>query len=324
MILKIIADPQTVAIYGSTCSAAAATASRAMSVAGLTMISGNNSAPFLTSIGGHPAPDWEDGFFRTAANEEHAGRAAAAYLRRKLGLRTAATIDDGDIYTKGLSESFNNAFVALGGKVVFSGTVSKGEQDFLPVLSAVAHSEAEALFFPLFPAEASKLLLRARRMPELRQLHFISGGSLIEQSFLDAVGAAARGMSFVGPVVPRGPAVDKLALAYEARYHEKPRASYYLSGYDAANLLFHGLERTVVREPSGALHFGRRKLRDVLYATQGFQGVTGELSCDQFGDCAAPSFQVLRLDDPGRGLAGLEANVVFTPADLMSCGAVNE
>ena len=54
--LKIIADPHLAAVFGTTCSGAAATASHAISDAGLTMMSGNNSAPFLTSIASQKAP----------------------------------------------------------------------------------------------------------------------------------------------------------------------------------------------------------------------------------------------------------------------------
>ena len=60
-VLKILADPQTIAIFGTTCFGAARTADHAMSEAGLVMISGSNSAPFLTSIGGKAAPDWHWG-----------------------------------------------------------------------------------------------------------------------------------------------------------------------------------------------------------------------------------------------------------------------
>lgn len=309
--LKIIADPQTTAIFGTTCSGAAATASKAMSDAGLTMISGNNSAPFLTSIAGHPAPDWQAGYFRTASNEQNAGNAAAAYAFQKLGLRKAAVINDNDIYTKGLTESFTKAFTELGGEIVLDTAVNKGDTQMFPVLTAVVNAQAELLFFPLFQPEGNHLLLQARKMPGLEKTLLISDGALIEKSFIEAVGEAAQGMCFVGPTRPEGPAVDQLTAAYIAKYHEEPTVSYFLSAYDAADLLFHAIEKAAVQDPDGTLHVGRAKIRDILYATKTFKGVTGTLSCDQFGDCAKSSFQILRLDDPSLGLKGLEANVVF-------------
>ncbi|MBU1138678.1 MAG: branched-chain amino acid ABC transporter substrate-binding protein [Proteobacteria bacterium] len=309
--LKIIADPQTAAIFGTTCSGAAATASKAMSDAGLTMISGNNSAPFLTAIAGNPGPSWQEGFFRTAPNEENAGKAAAGYAYEQLGLRRAATINDNDIYTKGLTESFKKSFVELGGRIVLDTAINKGDSEMDPVLTAVVNSRAELLFFPLFQPEANYILLQARKIPALDKILLISGGALIEKTFLEAVGEAAKGMCFVGPTQPSGPAAEQLTRAYTAKYKEEPTVSYFLSAYDAADLLFHAIEQAAVRDHDGTLHIGRKKLRDTLYAVRRFKGSTGTLSCDQFGDCAMSSFQVLRLDDPALGLNGLEANVVF-------------
>ena len=83
-VLKVLADTQTIAILGTTCSSSAKTAATAMSEVGLTMISGNNSAPFLTSIGGKAAPDYHPGYFRTAPNEEFSGKAAATFTYQKM------------------------------------------------------------------------------------------------------------------------------------------------------------------------------------------------------------------------------------------------
>ncbi len=310
--LKVIADPDTVAIFGTTCSGAAATASKAMSDAGLSMISGNNSAPFLTAIAGKAAPSWQKGYFRTAPNEENAGRIAAEYAYSQLGLRRAATINDNDIYTRGLTEGFKKAFLEFGGEVVLATSINKGDTQMVPVLTAVAHARADLLFFPLFQPEGNHILQQARSIPELAETVLISGGALIEQTFIDAVGKDADGMYFVGPASPSGQAVDKLAGLYEGKYNEKPTVSYYLSAYDAANLLFSAIEQAQATQKDGTLLIGRQKLRDVLYSGKPVKGVTGTLSCDEFGDCAQPSFRVLRLDDPALGVQGLEENAVFT------------
>lgn len=310
--LKVLADPQTVAIYGTTCSAAAATASQTMSAAGLTMISGNNSAPFLTSIGGTAAPDWQPGYFRTSNNEENAGRIAAEYAHKVLGIRKAATIHDNDIYTMGLASIFRTSFEELGGQVTLFAAVNKGDLEMQPVLEAVSHSQAELLFFPLFQPEGKQVLLQARKMPALKNTLLMSDGALIQQSFLDAVGAAAIGMYFVGPALPVGPAAESLNADYIIKYKEPPAVSYYIIGYDAANLLFKGIVEAAVTAADGTLYIGRQRLRDALYATTSFPGITGTLSCDKFGDCGQPAFNILRLDTLEQGLKGLESSIVYS------------
>jgi branched-chain amino acid transport system substrate-binding protein len=313
--LRIIADPKIAAVFGTTCSCDAATAAQLASQAGLSMISGNNSAPYLTALGGRKAPDWHDGYLRTAPNEETSGLTAARFAYEKLGVRRAATIDDGDIYTKGLTGGFQAEFERQGGKIVLVATVNKNDSDMGPVLTAVKDAKAELVFFPLFQPEGNYLLLTARKDPELRGVVLMSDGSLIDATFIAAVGQAAVGMYFVGPTPPPdSPALAKLTGEYRARYRQDPPTIYYENAFDAAEILFDAIEKAAVVGPDGGLHLPRQALRDALYATAGHEGVTGRLSCDRFGDCAKPGFNVLRLDDPALGVAGLKANVVFTYA----------
>ena len=312
--LKIIADPQAVAILGSTCSGAAVTASAAMSSAGLTMISGNNSAPYLTAIGGKRAPHWQPGYFRTAPNEEMAGNVAAQYAHANLGIRKAATIQDGDVYTRGLVEGFEQEFRRLGGDIVLSAGVDKGDMQMQPVLTAVVEAGPQLLFFPLFQPEGNRILLQSKKLAGLEQVVLMSDGALIEKSFLDAVGGMGKGMYFVGPANSNGALVKALEQDYVATFKAPPATSYYLNAYDSVNLLFAAIEKVAVKEKDGTLHIGRQALRDALYMSKMFDGVAGRLSCDEFGDCARPIFNVLRLDDPAAGVEGLQANVLFTNA----------
>jgi len=322
--LRIVADPRTVAIFGTTCSGAAATASKVMSDAGLTMISGNNSAPFLTAIGGKRAPNWQPGYFRAAANEENAGKAAATYAYTKLGVRQAATINDGDIYTRGLTDGFVSAFTQQGGTIVLDASINKGDEDMGPVLTAVAESKAQLLFFPLFQPEGNQILAQTRKNPRMEGLVLMSDGALIENSFLAAMGDLARGMLFVGPSVTKTAGGNELAQTYQQKFKTTPSTSYYLSAFDAAELLFLAIEHTAIHRPDGGLVIGREALRRQLYATKSFNGVTGVLTCDQFGDCAAPRFNVLRLDNPEDGVEGLQQNIQFSfapPAEGTVTGA---
>lgn len=311
-VLKILADPEVIAIFGTTCSGAARTVSHAMSEAGLTMISGNNSAPFLTSIGGKAAPDWHSGYFRTANNEETAGKAAAVFAFQMLHVRRVALINDGDIYTRGLTDGFKQAFEGLGGRIVIDTSINKGEIVMQPVLTAVKNTGAELVFFPLFQPEGNLILLQAKEIPEYKNIILMSDGALIENTFIQDVREKGKGMYFVGPAGPKGSEVDKLAFLYKTKYSASPANHYYLRAYDAALLLFAAIEKAAIQEPGGTIHLGREALRKSLYATVDFQGLTGKLTCDKYGDCSRPAFNILRLDDPDAGVAALQENIVFT------------
>jgi branched-chain amino acid transport system substrate-binding protein len=311
--LRIVSDPSVAGIFGTTCSGDAASAAQVMSAAGLSMISGNNSAPFLTSMGGKPASKWRPGYFRTAPNEEHSGPAAARYAYTALGSRKAAIIHDGDIYTLGLAEGFRQEYKRIGGQAVLFAAVDKGDADMRPVLEAVAASDADLLFFPLFQPEGNGVLQAARANPALAGLTLMSDGSLIDQSFIAAMGDAAKGMYFVGPTPPEpSKAVAAFETRYRDRYGEAPPTSYSLNAYDAAGILLDAIKAVARCGKDGNCVIGRGALRDALAATKDYPGVTGSLTCDRFGDCAIPRFNVLRLDDPAKGVDGLLANVVYT------------
>jgi branched-chain amino acid transport system substrate-binding protein len=314
--LKITADPRIVGIVGPTCSGAAATAMKVISPAGLVMISGSSSAPSLTSVGGEPGPDWQPGFFRTTQNDALAGRAAANFAFRVLGVARAATINDGDPYTRGLADAFEQAFTELGGQIVLSTAVNKGDTDMRPVLNAVAASGAELMFFPVFRPEGDYIVLQAREVNGLQDVTLMSAEGLYFEAFIAAVGESAVGMYFNAPIRPEGPAYDAFVTRYEAKYQELPVAAtpYDAHGYDAVNLLLHAIEETTVQDAKedGRLYVGRQALRDTLYATSGYQGLTGRLTCDEYGDCGAIRLQTTRLDDPAAGMQGLIANVVYT------------
>jgi branched-chain amino acid transport system substrate-binding protein len=309
--LKIVTRPQTVAIIGTTCSGAAMTAAKTMSEAGRVMISGTNRAPSLTSIGTRQGADWQPGYFRTVYNGAEQGTIAARFVFQQLGVTKAATINDGDIYTQGLTDAFEQAFTELGGDIVLATAVNKGDTDMHPVLTAVARSGAEAIFFPIFQTEREFIVRQAREVTGLENVILVSD-DILSSTFIEGVGTDGVGMYFVTSISPEGPAIDGLVSEYMSKYDELPHSPYYSHAYDAANLLLNAIDVVVVQDGDGTLHIGRQALRDALYATTDFQGVAGTLTCDQFGDCASARFNVVRLDDPTAGIEGLMSNVIYT------------
>jgi branched-chain amino acid transport system substrate-binding protein len=249
---------------------------------------------------------------RTAQNDALAGRVTAIFAFQELGKRKAATINGGDPYTRGLTDTFRQAFAELGGQVVLDAAVNTGDTDMEPVLNAVAASGAELLFFPLYEPEGDYLVLQADEMDPFEQITLITAEGLYLETFIAAVGQAAVGMFGIVPAAPESPEYDAYLAKFRAKYQEPPFPLYAATTYDAASLLFNAIETVAVQDKDGTLHIGRQALRDALYGTSGYQGVTGRLSCDEYGDCGVARFHVTRLDDPAAGLAGLDANVVYT------------
>jgi branched-chain amino acid transport system substrate-binding protein len=164
--------------------------------------------------------------------------------------------------------------------------------------------------------EGDYIVLQAKEMDELEGVTLMSAEGLYFDAFIESVGEAGTGIYFNTPARPEGPAYDAFFSRYEAIYGEPPTATpYHAHAYDALNLLLDTIAAVAVQDKDGTLHIGRQALRDAMYSTAGYQGLTGSLTCDQYGDCGGGRFQVVRLDDPAAGLEGVAANVVYTYPD---------
>jgi branched-chain amino acid transport system substrate-binding protein len=312
--LRVVADPQVVGILGTSCSGAAVAASPIVSEAGLVMISGSATNETLTGVSGERGANWHPGFFRTSFNGSMEYFTAANFAFHELGVTKAATINDGDAFTKGLTDSFGQLFGEMGGEHVVDITIDKGDENMVPALESVANSGAEFLFFPLFQPEGNFIVIQVQEVDGLQDIVLMSSATLLTEEFFNNVGEHGLGMYFVGLDEPNNQASEELHAAYEAEYGEPSPSGTFANGYDATNLLLNAIETTAVQDEDGTLHIGRQALRDALHATSGLTGATGPLSCDEFGDCAVSRFNVLRFDDLGAGLAGVEANIVYSYA----------
>jgi branched-chain amino acid transport system substrate-binding protein len=321
---KIIADETIAAIHGPTCSSAAVPAADLMSEAGLVMISGSATAPSLTSVSERRGEHWRPGFFRTAPNDKSQGLAAASFAYMDLDLRRAATIHDGSPYSLGLVQSFESSFQDFGGRVVFSGAVDPGDQNMAPLLTAIERSGADLIFFPIFPPEGERIVREAATRESFSDIALISADGLFAEIFVDAVDTAGQGMYFIAPLLPMTETYQTFGKRFEAVHGLAPNNTFHAHAYDAGALLLTALEKASAVEEDGVLRIGRQAVRDALHAVRDFPALTGNLSCDAFGDCGVPRFKLVRLDDPRSGFEALAENVVAaydaqkkadTPAD---------
>ena len=81
---------------------------------------------------------------------------------------------------------------------------------------------------------------------------------------------------------------------YKTAYGEDPIQIFHAHAYDATNMLFDAIEKVAVKS-GDTLYIGRKALRDAIYATKDFKGITGTLSCGQYGDCGAPIIAVYQI-----------------------------
>lgn len=312
----IVADEEVVGVIGTSCSGAAVAAMPLISSNGLVMVSPSNTSPALTSdLVGGAGSDYQVGYYRTAHNDLFQGKAAATFAYNQLEVRTAAAIHDGDPYTDGLATAFADAFKELGGEITTYTAVNKGDTDMVPVLTEVGAGSPELLFFPIFMPEGGFIAGQVDGIAGLENTVLMGADGILTDNFMEL--PESEGVYFSGPDLAYGEnksatgksATDFLA-AYEAAYGEAPSAPFWAHSYDATVLLLTAIDNVAV-ESGGSLFIDRQALRDELNKVSGVSGITGTLTCDEFGDCGAQRIAVVYHTDSGDIEAG-KANVVFS------------
>jgi branched-chain amino acid transport system substrate-binding protein len=303
---KLAADKQIVGIVGTSCSSEARVAAPILSDAGFTMVSASNTAPDLTDPAKHVA-----GYMRTAHNDLVQGAVAAEFAYNKLGVKTAATIHDGSLYADQLQQVFAARFKELGGTITSQEAVAPTDTDMGPVLTKIAAAKPEFIYYPIFVAAGGFVTAQARETPGLEKTPLMGADGMFSPDFLKAAGPAAQGMYHSSPDFSAfGSGYQDFLAKHKTKYGENPLSAFHAHGYDAANMIMAAVEKVAVKDPDGTLHIPRKALRDALFATKDFKGLTGNLTCSPTGDCADPKIAVYQVQnaDPATWNPGAAAD----------------
>jgi branched-chain amino acid transport system substrate-binding protein len=293
---RLAADPTIVGLIGSSCSDETVGGIQAITEAGLTTISSSNTRPALTA---EDRDETYAGYMRTAHSDSFQGLAVAEFAVEQ-GYETAATIHDGSAYAQALQQVFADAFTELGGEIVLQDAIERGQTDMVPVLTRVAAEAPDFLYYPIFIAEGGFITSQVRDVPGLENVALAGSDGMFSPDFITAAGPNAEGMFLSSPdfTAFADEYQDFLAL-YQEKFGEAPLAVFHAHAFDATNMLFQAIEDVALEDASGTTWIPRGGLRERLFATTDFQGLTGTLSCSPTGDCGAPVIGVYELTAGG-------------------------
>jgi branched-chain amino acid transport system substrate-binding protein len=282
----LAADASIVAVIGTSCSSAAlGVADKLLGDKGVLLISGSNTSPALTD------PALHNKFYaRTAHNDRIQGAIGAEFAldEAQLGATTAATIADESPYTQGLVGAFEANFEAGGGTITGSEQVNSEDTDFKPVLRSLAEQDPDVLYFPIFVAACTLIIRQAQDiMPDAELI--VADGCLSSDTLKNA-GAAADGVWASSPDLSAFQTNEfysgEFIPAYQEAFATEPLAVFHAHSFDAARVVFAAIEEVAIDNGDGSLSIPRQALRDAIFATEGFEGVTGTITCLDTGDCA--------------------------------------
>jgi branched-chain amino acid transport system substrate-binding protein len=283
---KLAADPQMVAVIGTSCSSAAlGVADQILADKGIVLISPSNTNPNLTAEG-----VWTGWYARTAHNDKIQGAIVADFAYDELGARTAATINDESPYADALAAVFRQVFESKGGTITAAEAIQSTDTDFKPLLTSIGQQSPDVLYFPNFNPACALITKQAADVPGLKDTALIGSDGCADPSYTETAGAAADGAYLSQPDTSAFQQGDfyqnEFLPAYKELVGDDPTAAFHAHAFDAFMILAKAIEAVAIQNEDGSLSIPRTALKDAVLATSGYPGITGTITCNETGDCA--------------------------------------
>ena len=225
---RLITSDGVKAIMGADCSGVTTAVLQNVAVAkGVVMISPSATSPALSTV--------EDNglFFRTSPSDARQGQVLAEILKEK-NVKSAAISYTNNDYGKGLADSIQTNFEALGGKVTISAAHEDGKGDYGAEVAALAQAGGDVLIVAGYLDQGGKGIIQASIDAGAFE-NFVLADGMIGESLTKAIGTDLNGA--VGTVA--GGKTDG-AVAYAAMAEKvgiKKDGPYVGESYDGAALI---------------------------------------------------------------------------------------
>lgn len=213
--------------------------------------------------------------FKTCFSDSFQGVTMANFASSDLKATKAAILrDNTSDYAKGLAENFTRTFTEAGGTVVAEEAYQAKDTDFKTLITSIKAADPEILFVPGYYEEVGLIIKQARELG--LDVPVLGADGFDSPKLAEIAGAEALENTYYSNHYSSGDTSDEVGefkTRFNAAYGADPDAFNAL-GYDMAYLVADALERAGEADPA--------KLKDALAATEGFKGITGTLSMDEF------------------------------------------
>lgn len=291
---KLAADNDVIGVVGNLNSSVSQQTQPIFQSARIVQVSPANTNPTLTKGADLTNPKRPyDTYFRTCTTDAVQGPFAAQYLLGK-GIKSVATIHDKKAYGQGLVDAFTTEFKKGGGTITAAETINPDESNYQAVVSKVAPSTPKAVYyggeFPQAGPLSQQMKASGLNVP------LMGGDGIYDPKFIALAGTTSNGdlATSVGAPADSSEAGKKFLAAYAAAGFPDPSAAYGGYSYDAANAIINGLKTSLA---SASDVKSAREATIKAVGGVSFDGVTGKVSFDEFGDATSKVITVYKVDN---------------------------
>lgn len=287
---KFAADPTILAVMGHMCTMPSVPAKEIYAKVGIPMVSPSATAAQLTA-------DCGPIFNRVAFNDNKQGDEAVKYIYNVMGIRKIAVMHDTSTYGKALADYVNEHWPEMGGTVTDYEGITPGDTDFRAVLTKIAANQPELIYFGGFYAEAAYIVQQKNEVGLQDAILFSDDGTMTD-AFIEAAGDAAEGAYATSVALAETEELEAFKVRFKERYGVEvgELGPFAPNAYDATAVILHAIDKVAVKGPDGNLYVGRKALADAIRGTKDLRLLSGTITCDECGDCAAarPQFNVVK------------------------------
>jgi branched-chain amino acid transport system substrate-binding protein len=289
-------DPEVVGVVGTLNSSVAQSVIPVLAAAKIVQVSPANTNPSLTqgadfaTAPKRPYPN----YFRTCTTDSVQGPFAAQYLFEKAGIKQVATVNDKKTYGQGLVEAFSQEYTKLGGKIVAAETINPDDDKYDAVISKIKPAGPKAVYyggeFPQAGPFSQQMKAAGLNVP------LMGGDGIYSPEFIKLAGPTSEGdlATSVGAPTDTLPTAKQFVADYKAAGYAEPYEAYGAYAYDAAQAIINGL-KTSLKDASSA-EAARQATIDAVQKVS-FDGVTGKVAFDEFGDTTTKVLTVYQVKD---------------------------
>jgi branched-chain amino acid transport system substrate-binding protein len=287
-------DDQVVGVVGTLNSGVAQQVQPVLNSANIVQISPANTNPTLTK-----GADWQTApkrtypnYFRTCTTDAVQGPFAAKYLLDQ-GIKKVATVNDKQTYGQGLVATFSDAFKAGGGTITANETINPGETKFNTVITRISNGGPEAVYYGGQYPEAGPLSAQMKQAG--LKIPLMGGDGIYDPKFIELAGSQSDGdlATSVGAPTSTLASAKQFVTDYAAAGFKEPYGAYGAYAFDAANAIINAMK--VSMNGAADVSSVRQKTIDEVGKVT-FEGATGSVGFDEFGDTKVKTLTVYKVD----------------------------
>jgi branched-chain amino acid transport system substrate-binding protein len=291
---SLSSDPNVIGVVGTLNSSVALQVQPVLAPKNIVQVSPANTSPSLTK-----GAKWQTNptrayptYYRTCTTDAVQGPFAARYLYEKAGIKKVATIHDKKAYGQGLVETFTAEFKKLGGQIVAAQTINPDDSNYQAVISAVKPSAPQAVYYGGEYPQAGPLSQQMKAAG--LNVPLMGGDGIYDPKYIQLGGKTSANdlATSVGAPVDSLASAKKFVSDYAAQSYKEPYAAYGGYSYDAANAIIDALKTSL--KDAKDVESARPATVDALGKVS-FDGVTGKVAFDQYGDTTSKVLTVYKV-----------------------------